>query len=331
MPGRATNETANYIGFAKQTAKDAEGTTFFFLKHLDGSGFEIDQQIQADREGGDGQEVGLRYKTQVTADGQMVFNVRPQVAARVLAGALGADSFASVVAGATLADHTITPTLGNQPYFTIEQRYADEIERVTNNIITSLQIEGEAGRPLKITGGWTSGGSVYQRDVASTLTATRETTRPLFFPGGSYALSGIVGAGSYAKQVTKFSLTVNNNVDDGIFTTALNREDVVALNFDTGLDMTIKYEDRVLYNAIQFNGGSQIAIPYLPTGSFNAFTQFGSYQLRINMPMLEFVDAKINKLDPDGKTMYLDVSAAGVKNATYQIFAVVRTDDQSNY
>lgn len=330
MAGRATNESGNYLAVGKQTAKDTEATTFFFLKHLDGSGFEIAQEFQAEREGGDGQEVGIRYKTQVHADGAIVVNARPQVAARLLTYTLGADAFASAVVGATLGDHTITPTT-SLPYLTVEQLYGDLCERAVNCQFTSLSVEGEAGRPLKFTGNFINGGTVYARNAAASgLTATRETTKPLFFPGGSYTLDGL---GSYARQITKFRIEANRSLDDGIYTVALNREDVVSLNQDYNLDMTVKYEEKSLYEKIQYNAvsGTQVAIPFFPTGTFNAFTQFGSYQIRLNMPCVEYVDVKVNKLDPDGKTVYLDIAAQSVKSSTYPLFAVVRTDDQSAY
>ena len=85
MPGRATNEPQNYMAVAFQSSQTAEGTAFNFLRHLDGSGADIDEQIESVREGGDGQEVGLRYKTAITFDGAMVVNDRPEIGARLWA------------------------------------------------------------------------------------------------------------------------------------------------------------------------------------------------------------------------------------------------------
>lgn len=328
MPGRATNEPTNYFAFAKQTAKDTEGTTFFFLKHLDGTGFEMEQEVAAEREGGDGQEIGLRYKTQLKADGAMVVNARPQVAARLLAYALGADSLASAFTGATGGIHTITPA-PTLPYLTVEQFWADTVERTTNVQITGLTIEGEAGRPLKLTANFISGGTMWAKPAASALTATRETSKPLFFPGGSYTING---EGSYANHVTKFRLEVQRQLDDGIYTTGYQREDVVPLNQEYNLDLTFKYEDNNLYERIKFGavGGTQVQVPFLTTGSFNAYTFFGSYNIRLNMPVIEYGDVKVNKLDPDGKTMYMDVVANSIKSATVPLFAVVTNDEQED-
>src|SRR3954471_23192884 len=92
MAGRSTNEPTNSFACGFQADQTTEATTFNFLRHLDGTGADIDEQIESVREGGDGQEVGLRYKTAVTFDGSMVANARPEISARLWAAALGFDS-----------------------------------------------------------------------------------------------------------------------------------------------------------------------------------------------------------------------------------------------
>lgn len=331
MPGRPTNEPANYFAYGKQSAKDTDATTYYFFKHLDGSGFEVDQEIASEREGGDGQEVGLRYKTMVKADGQAVLNGRPQAAGRLIAWTLGADS-ASVVASAAAApslvvNHRCT-IAASTPYLTVEQYFGDEVERVTNAGLNELSIEGEAGKPFKLNSSFVGGGTVSQREVGSILTATRETFRPYFFPGGSYQLDA---NGTYSQKLTKFRLNIARAVDDAIQTTGIAREDVLPLNFDVSLDGTIKYEDRTLYQKIQYNGGSQVNVD-LATGSFRMNVLTGaSYPIEIGLPFIQYTDVKVNKLDPDGKTMYLDFTAQSLKNATSSIYANVMTDEAAAY
>src|ERR1043166_1259821 len=197
MPGRPTNECPNYFALGKQAAKDTEASTFHFFKHLDGSGFEFNEQEQAEREGGDCMEVGLRYKTLIAADGAVNINARPGGAGRIMAWTLGQDTVASNAAG---QDHTLAP-VGSIPHLTADQQWADEVERSTNNQMTGYTLAGEAGRPLKITGQFVNGGSVYQRDVASGLTPVRESGPPFMFPFGS---SVIAGAGN--TKITKFEV-----------------------------------------------------------------------------------------------------------------------------
>lgn len=314
MAARASNEPTNYFAVGVQPAKDTEATVFFFHKHLDGTGFDVEEDIQSVREGGDGQEVGFNYKQMVKADGNVTHIARVGAAGRTLSACLGVDTVASAAAGQT---HTITPA-PTLPYLTVEQYHSDQVERVTNVNFTGVTIEGEAGKPIQITAPFISGGSNYSRDVASIMTAARETNRPFFYPRASVAIDG-----SGNTTVTKFKVEVKRGVDDGIQTVGLNREDVVPQNFDVDLDMTLKYESKTFHDKIKYGGGTQVPID-LATGAFSFYTQVGSQYLRVALPLVEYTGAKVNKLDPDGKTVYLDVTAMTVKNATHAIWCEVR-------
>jgi tail tube protein len=334
QPGKPSNEPTNYFAFAKQSGKAVEGTTFYFPKHLDGTGFEVEAEIQREREGGDGQEVGLTYRSMIRGDGALVAAARSQYEGRCWAGVLGSDAIASAGV-ASLARHTAAP-VASLPYFTFEQRFYDEIERVVDGVFTGLTFEGEPGRPWRTTVNFISGGTVYQRDIASTLTPVREQGKPFFYPLGSYVFDG--GA-SYGGDVTKIRIEVTRNVDDGIQTVGINRDDVVPLNFDVTVDATIKYTSRDFYQKVSYNSGSQI-VSQLPTGSIDltmhqqvqvASGVAASGQHRIVMPLLEWTDARVNKLNPDGQTAYLDLVGMTVKGATSPIFAVTDNGDIAAY
>lgn len=328
MPGRPTNEPSNYFALGKQAAKDEEATTFFFFRHLDGTGLELDEQTEAVREGGDGQEVGFVHKTAISMDGDVVANARPERAARGAAWTLGADSVSTPLAAASgvAQIHISTPT-STLPYLTAEQLFGDVIERVSNVQLTNMVVEGEAGRPLKVTHSMVAGGTPYRRNAAaSALTPTRETGQPYFFPGGSYSIDG---AGN--SKITKFKSTVERGLDTDIRTISLFREDVVALNFDSSLEFTLKYEEKTFYDKVHYLAGTTISPNALglATGAFQAYTEFGTGTglrfFELNHPLIVYTGARVNKLDPDGKTMYLDVTAMGVRGATHQVFTRVQT------
>lgn len=324
QPGRATNEPNNYFAFGKQASKNTDAATFFFTKHLDGTGYDVEPEVEAIKEGGGGQRVSLRYKTLVKGDGQFVTLARQSVGARLWDAVLGHDTVGSA-AVASLGRHLAVPTT-SQDYFTVEQRHADNLERQTNVVFTSLTLEGEAGKPWRYTSAFLGGGTLTLRDVASALTPVREVGRPVFFPGGSYVFDG---AASYGADVTKFKVEVSRGVDDAIQTTGLSRDDVIALSLDVNVDATIKYTSREFYRKVQYNGGS-VPLQDLAEGSLELVqytsvgTAFGASAMsRVAVPALQWTDAKVNKLDPDGKTVYLDVVGADFvpANATHAIFA----------
>lgn len=324
LPGRPTNDPTDYFAFAKQSAKDTELAPTVFPKHLDGSGWDNDPDSERIREGGDGQEVAMSYKTLVKADPQLGVLARPQITARLGAAVMGGDTIASA-AVASLARHT-SSFQASLPYFTCEQKSGDLIERSTNNVVTSLTVEGEAGKPWQVTTQLVGAGTITLREPGSALTPVREFGKPAFYPNGSYIVDGFA---SYAQSLTKWKVEVTRSVDDGIQTTGLAREDVIPLNFDVNYDATVKVTSRDFYRKVQYTPtGSTIPVDFA-TGSLDLTqlvqvpitgSQFATGAMRIVAPLLEWVDAKMNKLDPDGQTVYLDVVGMSIKGATVPIF-----------
>jgi len=334
VPARPSNEPSNYWAFGFQSAQGVDATTFQFLRHLDGTANEVNEDVESVREGGDGQEVGLRYKTAVSMDGQAVLNHRPEVGHRALVAVLGADTLSNAsspnglatVASGVANEHTAVPT-SKIPYVTIEQFWADEVERITDCQVTGLDIEWEAGRPLKLTPQFVGGGTPVRKPAASALTPTRETGAPFFYPGASVVLVTGAGASGANSRVTKGKISIKRNVDDGIRTTALTRADVVAQAFDVDVDYTQVFDSATgAYEPIHWGGGAATVIPNdLATGLIRMFIYQGlgtnMRYTEVGVNQLHYTGARVNKLDPDGNTMYLDVSAMGYKGATHQVYA----------
>src|SRR5215469_9756302 len=146
-PGRVTNDASNYFAIGLQSEKGVDATVFYFLKHLNGTGFDTTTTVNSERIGGVGREIGLRYRTKVTADGQYIAYAQPDFCGRVLAAAIGADV---VTAGPSQGEknpyystHKIFTgsTAGSTPlpYQTIEQSWAEEVERTGNCLISSAK------------------------------------------------------------------------------------------------------------------------------------------------------------------------------------------------
>lgn len=329
--GRSTAEPQGYFALGVQGAKDQDAGTFYFFKHLDGTGFDTSHEVSSEREGGAGREISLNYKTIVHADGQVAAYARPDAAARLLTWALGMDTPSVIIASTAngpLVRHTIVP--GTQlPYLTADQGYADEVERTTNCLISSLSIEGEAGRPVKFTAQFVSGGTPH---VATTFLApVREAGGPLMYPGAS---AWMTAGGASSIELTKYRVEIRNGIDDGIQTTGLAREDIIWLTAEFSVDGTLKYENNDVWDAINYGGGTQVPVA-LATGTFQFFTPHissgGSQNMLIGMPLVEYTAVRVNRLDPDGKTMYLDFTGMTTKGATNSIFGQIVTAATSAY
>lgn len=317
-PGHATNEPQNYFAMGVQGAKDQDAGTFYFFRHLDGTGFDVQSEMSPEREGGGGREIAINYKTKIKADGSVVSYAYPDCAGRLLAWALGADTPSVVATAGPLVNHLLLPG-GSLPYLTADQTYADQSERTTNCVVSELKLDFEAGKPLKLTAQFMSGGSPHIATTA--MAAVREAGQLVMYTGASaYIVAGVASS----IELTKGSITIKNALDDGIQTTGLNREDLVWLTTEFDLDGTIKYENANIWNQVNFNGGSQVQFG-IATGSFHIYApQVGASQsVEIGMPLVQFTAVKLNRLDPDGKTMYLDFTAMTIKNATNSLFANV--------
>jgi hypothetical protein len=331
---KPTNDPITYLAAGVQSAVNVDATSFYFFKHLDGSGHEPEADIQSEREGGDGQESGLRYIQKNVSDGAVNVNGRPGAMGRLWAWALGQASVAEITPSTALIKEHTAFSGASQPLLTFEQRAPDDlIERTTNNIITNLEETWEAGNPLKLTAQYMSGGSLGRRSTASALTPTRETTLPIQYPGASVSLTVNDSAGGAAAttiKITKGKITVKRGVDDSLQTTGLNRDDILGLTFDIDFEGTARYESLELYRNVYMGAGTTM-LTEVATGTFNLFSARGSFSHRVNIPVMNITAAKVNRLDPDGKTTFVDFVGASIKNATNSIFAVTRSGDASGY
>jgi hypothetical protein len=330
--GWSSNRPSDYFALGVQTAVGSEAATFRFPKHLTGSGFDLTPDTADEREGGGGQEVALSYKKMIKADGNLVLNARgvgPVYG--LIDAALGLT--ATTLTIITEAD-TASPACqkvrmvqaATLPYLTIEQRFSDQIERVSNGKVNQLTIDGAAGLPVKLSAVFTGAGTVYQRDpVASSLTAVYDVTDPLYFPRGSYVLTGAIANVASGAKMTKFKVTVMRHLDEAVQTTDLYRDDLIELTTDDNFDFTLKYEDRQLYQTVQYGGGSVVPLPIsslsfvgymtnaVASTAANGGTTFRA--MKVGMANLLTKSAKVNKLEPDGKTVYIDIACTSIKPA----------------
>lgn len=373
LPGRATNDPTNYFAFGFQqvagiNTKAVPATKMYFLRHEDGTGFDVNVDYAQEHIGGAGKEIGLTYRKKETTDGQMISYAFADFAGRALYAALGNDNVSSIPTGASglpsgLFSHAInaqttqqgTPTQPLQlPYLTCQQGWADVVESTQDNIVSELKIDIEAGMPVKFTTSFVCGGTYSQNAPfypgATGAGVVREAGPPAMYPGASVfvklAQSQWGATAATSVDITKATLTVKNTMDDAIQTSGLNRADVVWLNQEMTLEGTIRYVNQTHYQAISTQGGTSIPNGVLTDGSFflnAAIAPFSvgasvwpAQSLQLTAPYLQFTGGKVNKLAGDGKTMYLDftavlVGALAPGGATQSLQALVANSTAVGY
>lgn len=310
--GYSSADPRNYLAIAKQKSAAEEATEGFkFLKYLGDSGLKHDIESESVFEGGDGQDQGLHYRSKTKPDGQVVAYARPDMFTYLSAWALGSAAAVGTSAGVGTSIYTPNATV---PFLTVEQAWGggNQIDRVTGAIVSGFQVEGEAGAPWKVTCPIIGGGTPYFRDgAASALSAVLESGDPAMYAGGAYLIDGATSL-----DITRFTYNFQRNVDDDLFTTNTFRRKVIPLSRQVSVDFQVIWQDQAIYRNVLYGGGSFVP-PNLATGAFRAQRLLSASQLiQIDVPLLRYTNVEVNRLEPDGQTVVLDVSAMAAKGGT---------------
>ena len=308
----SSNDPRSYLAIAKQADFDTEATTGFkFVKFLGDSGFSPEGDSESIYEGGDGQDHGFHYRSRTRPDGQINAYVRPDIFTWSAAWAMG--SAAAIGTSNGVGTSVFVPN-ATVPYLTIEQSWGggNQIDRVRSAIFTGWQLEGGAGEPWRLTLPFMGGGTPYYRDgAASALTAVLESGDPAMYAGGAYLVNGATSL-----DVRRFSINFARQVDGDLFTTETFRRKIVPLTRSLEVTFQMIYQDATIYKAVQYGGGSMIPAN-LATGALHVERRLTSSQLMaVDVPNLNFTGISLNRLEPDGQTIVMDVSAMGVKAGT---------------
>lgn len=315
-----SNANVDYVAIGAQSAAGtAQETTasFLFARWLDGTdGVTHDRSQQTEREGGDGQDLGLAYIEHHTGKGNLVGYARPEFLAKVLGWALGAGSMTSA-ASTWPYTHELYPA--NESRLVTYEAFAPQAaigENMLDSKINEVEIEAEHGKPLKVTVSVNGGDSPRQRVAASARTVSYETDDPFFFNTGSHMLA-IAGAAAADEDVTKWTCKFTREQDDEVFGVGYGRKAITDLNRNVTLELTRRFKSATAHNAIAYGGGSTVA-PTVATGSFKSFMTNGlsgsalrSFELEV--PLMVMEPLKRNVFEPDGKTVYEDLAAVALK------------------
>ena len=307
----SSNDPRNYFALGKQADFDTESSSFKFLKYRGGTGFNVELDTESIYEGGDGQDQGLVYRSKTRADGALTGFVRPDMFTYLSAWALGSAAVVGTSAGVGTSVYVPNATV---PFLTIEQSWGggNQIDRVRSAILTSFQIEGEAGQPWLLSADFVGGGTPYYRDgSASSLSPTLESGDPAMYAGGAYLVNGATSL-----DIRRFTYRFERNVDDDLYTTETFRRKVVPLTRTVSVDFQIIYQDSTLYKQVVYSGGSVVP-QSVATGSFHAERKLtGSQLLSVDVPNLNYTSVSVNRMEPDGETVVLDVTAQGIRAGT---------------
>lgn len=312
-----------YIGLAKQASKGTGVEPAKFVRWEGGTKMTPVQQFTPYREGGDGYYPGVTLKESHAPDGQFALLARPDLAAYLFAMLLGADSVAGASAPYT---HTITPHADTIPWVTIERSIAGQIiERIVDCKIKSIVVEGEAGKPIKLTVDFVG---ITPSIGGSAASASYETDMPFVFYQATLTLDG--GA---VTTINKFKITVSNILDEQDFTNAITRADIPLLGRDVSLEFEMVMEATTQYAAVYYGGATAVATA-IDEGSFIVDLQYGSAaalrELKIEVPALYHTEAPVELDTADDKQVYSCKAHAKKASASELITVTVKNAESSD-
>lgn len=312
MPFSSADPNA-LVAVGIQTALGTPQTTgpkFRFARFLSGTDAAPDEQTQFEREGGDGLDVGLVYKTAQKAAGQIVVNARPEILGPLLAAVPAGATWAG---GSAPAVHTFQTSHASHPWMTILiQHPGSALGMIYSDAhFSALNISGQGGQPWKITMPFTA---ITHGASFTAVTPTSYADDPFYYYSNpTYVMDGVADS-----DITAFTIGVALTLDEQVQSQSLSLDELPVLKRDTTISITRRFENPYQWQHIYYGASSNITpTTAVATGSFRADALYGSgaglRSISLNVPLIGYQGDKITELDPDGKTVYETISGIALR------------------
>lgn len=310
-----------YLGMGKQATKGTGVAPSKFLRWNGATKMSPEMGFTRYREGGDSYYPGITLKENHRPDGQFAALARPDTAAFLLAMWAGKDTF-------TLGSpntHVLTPTQ-DPPWVTLERSLAGQIiERIIDAKIKTVTVEGESGKPIKLTVDYLGTTAAKQLVEATT---TLEAEMPWIFFNGVYTLDG-----AQVAEIISFKMELVNIFDEEDFTTQLTRDDILLIGRDVIVEWVMKMTSGTRYFETYYGGGTTPATA-LDEGTFIVDLNYGSgaalRQLKIDVPKVYHESAPIELETSDEKQVY-ECKAHGSKGAGDLVTITIKNNTGAAY
>jgi hypothetical protein len=291
----APSDPNSYVGIGVQSARGTGVAPTLWVPFLPSVELDHAQTINRIFEAGSAGQVSYPEKVSHMPTGKFIFLARPQVSAKLGAYLLGVDT----PSGSAPTTHVETDDF-HTDYLSIEQNLADDaIERFVDCAIAELVFACDIDNPaVRCTGTWIGCTPAWQ---GAATAESYETDRPFLIFDGAFTVDG-----SLVTNVRKFTLTV---------TLHLSAERIAKVTPEylvkTGLECSLELENLVTtnmsdeYRKVQYGATGNSAVQSTATaGAFIADFTYGAgagvRELKLEVPLLDYDDAKYTALDPGG-------------------------------
>jgi hypothetical protein len=322
-------DSANgYFGISRQVVKGTGVAPSFFARFRTVD-FNPENETQEFREGGSDRTGANIKKVGMVFNGTLEANLRADLAGRLFTMALGSD----VVSGVGPYLHTITPAA--LMWWTLERMIlgaltpAEIVDRIIDCKLNTLSMTGNAGDMVQASAEFM--GLNVDSSVAA-ASPSYSTEDLLKFLHGTFNVLG--GA---SDEVTSFTLTINNNIE-AIQTNKLTYQQLVELNLDVSLDLTIKATSVAEYRKAYYGGAagtapnealeeSQVVLTFN-----NGLVGANEREVQVTIPLLAYTAIPLTNLNADAEVVYYEATGVAKKASGSPLITVeVTSGDAAAY
>ena len=335
MPAFSSADPNAFVGLSlKQTALGTPNVTaagYRYIKYLSGMSFDPQQDTTFLREGGDGLDWGSAYLKTWKGVGQLVFNVRPEIAGQFLAFMPGGATWNG---GSVPATHNFHTGHASFPYATlVAQHPGSDLAHFMSDVrFTGLTLEAQTGEPWKITAPFTAityGGSIANNLLVPTYgVPTGVDSYFKYYDTPSYALDGTIDT-----TIESFKIDLALGAEE-LQAQRTQLDDIVIQNRDANIEIVRRYQNKTTWAKIAYGGGVSPTTS-VATGSFEAMVQQDTGNnlrfIRVAAPLIAYSDDTLTELDPDGQTIRETITGKILKGATHAVHFTVNSGHASTY
>lgn len=338
MPIFSSADPNAYLALGMQSGLGAPQATpakLRFVRYLKGNSFNIVPAVVDLREGGDGLDFGVTYKSQEKVQGNLTFYLRPEIAGQF---------FQLVPGGATWFGGTLPPTVGqlfhdnhaSHPFSTIFANHPGSslLQLFSDVRFTGFQLQGRMGQPWQVTAPFTAitfGASALALTPTNYGAASALDDFFLWHNSPSYVIDGL-GDNTIESINVNFQLGVEE-----LQAQAIGLDDIAVLNRVIDVDVTRRYQSPSMWQKIAYGSPGNIApTTAVATGSLSAFVSnsLAGANLRsllVQLGLLSYRYDNLTELDPDGQTVKETISARALHTASAAIAITVIGPHASAY
>lgn len=298
-----------YIGIAKQTAKGTPNATpDMYIKFIEESGA-VNFETMDLREAGDGEFVGESIKTLHTEEFGFKFYARPENLTYILGYFLGKDT---VVGASDPYSHTLIRLTNGRKWLTIRKQLDTAIIKQYDDCkIYSIEINGEAGKPIEVT--------VTGKALTSKIDTTADT--PSYEDNTPFVFSDTCGIGftidtATNNNVKSFNIKIELTTEE-LQTSCITINDIPDLQFNLDFSTELLVENTTdFWKKVNYNNTTSISSDLYSANFVADFvhtkTVANDRELQITIPDISFKPVNLN-LNAEQKAQTQTLAGIGKK------------------